>query len=459
MILSVILAAGEGTRMKSKYSKVTQKIMGKPMIEYIVQASKEAGIERNVLIVGQNEEDLKEIFKDSLTYRKQEIGEGFPYGTGYAVQMAVDEIRDEDDVLILNGDIPLITGQSLKSFVDFHFESQGSASVMTAFLDDPTSYGRIIKCDQGYLSAIVEDKDCNPDQLKIKEINPGIYIFNGAKLKAALENLDDDNAQGEMYITDVVSILADQGEKISTFTLKDPDEMYGINSKDQLSFAQEIMRKRINTNHMKEGVLMENPSNIYIEPGIEIGRDTYIGSGARISGRTKIGEDCLITGDTHIDDSVIGDRVKIVSSSIELSGVGDETTIGPYAHLRPGSDLSNNVHIGNFVEVKNSVIKEGTKAGHLAYIGDADLGKDINIGCGAIFVNYDGKKKHRSKVGDGAFIGSNSNIVSPINVAEEGFIAAGSTVIEDVDKGSLYIERGKPSQIKDWVYRKREGEE
>lgn len=457
LFVSVILAAGEGTRMKSKYSKVGQKILNKPMIEYVLEASKNAGVEKNIIIVGRNKDYIEDLFGDRAIYREQKIGEAYPYGTGYAVSLAVDEIGDDDDVLILNGDCPLLRYQTLKVFMDHH-KSQGNVgTIITAMMDDPTAYGRIIKDDQGYLKAIVEEKDASEDQKKIKETNSGIYIFNGAHLKASLEKLDTNNAQGEAYVTDVVGILASQGEKLGTFTLNDNDEVYGINSKDQLSHAQELMRARVNKAYMREGVIMENPSNIFIEPGVEIGRDTYIGSGTKIVGKTIIGEDCRIEA-SYIKDSEIGDFNTILSSQINASKVHSHVNIGPYAQLRPGSELEDGVKIGNFVEVKNSLMRKNSKASHHAYIGDADVGENVNIGCGVVFANYDGRKKHSSLVGKNSFIGSNSTLVAPIHIEEDVFVGADSTVTRPIKAGSLYITRAEIKEIENWVYRKR-GEE
>lgn len=457
MIVSIILAAGEGTRMKSKYSKVTQTLLNRPMISYVLDAAKAIEGSKNVMIVGKNKDVLPEfISDDKLVYIEQKIGPEFPYGTGYAVKLAENEWKDEDDVLILNGDIPLLTGETLKNFVDYHLSSNNTGSIMTAIIDEPSNYGRIVKKENGYIDKIVEHRDCNPDELAIHEINPGIYIFKGSYLSKALKELDTNNDQGELYITDVVSILSNKGEQIGTFPVSDVSEIYGINSKDQLADSEGILRMRVNTFYMKQGVIMEHPFNTFIEPGVKIGRDTRIGSGVKILGDTIIGEDCKIFGDTEIVDSKIGNNVLIRSSFIEKSEISDGVTMGPYAHLRPNSKLLDNVHIGNFVEVKNAVMGKGTKAGHLAYIGDADLGENINIGCGAIFVNYDGINKHRSVAEDGAFIGSNANIVAPVKICKDAFIAAGATVTEDVEEGVLFVSRQTAKKIAGWVKKKRE---
>ena len=457
MNISIILAAGEGTRMKSKHSKVLHKLINKPMIKYVMDACDECDVKKKVLIAGKNKNDLEELFKDSdLVIKEQKIGPEFPYGTGYAVSLALDEVKDDDSVLILTGDAPLIRGETLKNFMDYHNEKSSVATVLTAVTDDTEGLGRIIKDDEGYFLKIVEHRDCTEEQLKIREYNSGIMIINGASLKNAISKLDSDNDQGELYLTDIFQIIREEGEKILTFQIPDEEEVHGINSKLQLSEAEEVLRKRINEKYMLEGVVLENPSNIFIEDGVKIGRDTIIHSGAKIMGDTTIGEDCVITGDSTICDSIIEDNVIIKSSVIEKSHVGEGTDIGPFAHLRPNAKLGKHVHIGNFVEVKNATVGNFTKAGHLAYVGDADLGEHINIGCGAIFVNYDGINKHRSKIEDQAFIGSNANIVAPVHIGEKGFIAAGSTITKDVSSGDLSIERGQQANIPGWVKRREE---
>lgn len=457
MNISIILAAGEGTRMKSKHSKVLHKLINKPMIKYVMDACDECDVKKKVLIAGKNKNDLEELFKDQdLVIKEQKIGPEFPYGTGYAVSLALDEVSDDDSVLILTGDAPLIRGKTLKNFMDYHNEKKSVATVLTAVTDDTAGLGRIIKDEDGYFIKIVEHRDCNEEQLKIREYNSGIMIINGASLKNSISKLDSDNDQGELYLTDIFQIIREDGEKILTFQIRDEEEVHGINSKLQLSEAEEVLRKRINEKYMLEGVVLENPSNIFIEDGVKIGRDTVIRSGAKIMGDTVIGEDCVITGDSTICDSTIEDNVIIKSSVIESSYVGEGTDIGPYAHLRPKSNLGKHVHIGNFVEVKNATVGDFTKAGHLAYVGDADLGEHINIGCGAIFVNYDGVNKHRSKIDDRAFIGSNANIVAPVHIGEKGFIAAGSTITKDVSSGDLSIERGQQANIPGWVKRREE---
>ncbi len=452
MDISIILAAGEGTRMKSKKSKVLHTLLNKTMISYVLDASVEAGAAKNVIIAGKNRAFLEEkIQEENVSFKTQEIGEGIPYGTGYAVSLALEEIADDDTVLILTGDIPLITGKTLKSFVDYHKDYKSIATVLTATIEDPTGYGRVVKDEQGNMLKIVEHKDCSEEELEIKEFNSGIMALQGKALKDSISKLDTDNEQGELYLTDIFEILREEGGNISTFLIDDVEEVYGINSKLQLAEAEKIMKRRVNEKFMIDGVVMEDPERTFIEPGVEIGRDTYIGSGVRIFGKTKIGESCEIFGDSFIKDSILDDEVVIKSSYIIESEIGEGTDVGPFSHLRPNSKLGKHVHIGDFVEIKKSTVGDGTKAGHLAYLGDVDLGENINISCGVIFANYDGKNKARTKVGSGSFIGSNANIVAPCEIEEEAYIAAGSTITKAVKKGELAIERGTQANIAGWV--------
>lgn len=453
MLKNIILAAGEGTRMKSNTSKVMTKILNKEIISYIVDAC-DIKDSQTILIAGKNKEILENRFPD-LKIKEQKIGDIYPYGTAYAVSMAVDLLDDEDDVLILNGDIPLITKKSLEDFLNFHKKNSNNLSVMSTKIQDPTGYGRIVRKD-GKFNKIVEQKDATSDQEKINEINVGIYAFKAKNLKSSLNKIDTNNESGEYYLTDCIEILINDGKKVECFIADDPDQFYGINTKKELAKTSSILRDRINNYHMLNGVIIENPQMVTIEKGVEIGKDTVISGPCKILADSKIGEECIIEGSSRIENSVLKDRVKIDNSVIEDSFVDEDTDIGPFSHLRPKARLGKNVHIGNFVEVKNANVGDNTKAGHLAYIGDCDLGKDINIGCGVIFVNYDGKFKHRSTVEDKAFIGSNSNVVAPVHLKKEAYIAAGSTITKNVDEGNLSIERSEQKNIMGYVEKKKQ---
>lgn len=455
MNISIILAAGEGTRMKSKLPKVLHKICGEPILEYVINASKGANVQKNVVIVGYGGDIVKDYFKDKdIYFENQPIGEGAPYGTGFAVMQGLKHIEDDSTVVVLCGDTPLITKESINSLLDYHKKGEYVCTVLTAILDDPTGYGRIIRDKIGNISRIVEHKDTNEEEKLVNEINTGVYCFNGKMLKCGLENIDSNNAQGELYLTDIVEILTKKGYNVGAHIIEDPIEIHGINNRIQLSFCEKIMRKRINQYHMLNGVTMIDPENTYIESGVNIGSDTVIYPNTFIEGNTIIGENCIIRSNSRIINSKIGNEVVIESSLIEDSIVELGAKIGPNAHLRPNSHIGENVKIGNFVETKNSIIGNNSKAGHLAYIGDAVIGNNVNIGCGVIFVNYNGKDKQITNVGDNVFIGSNSNLVAPLDIQDWAYIAAGSTIIENIEEGALSIARARQVNKPGWVEKK-----
>lgn len=455
MNISIILAAGEGTRMKSKQPKVLHKICGKPLLEFVLNACRKADIEKNIVIVGHGKDKVMTYFKeDPLVFKEQPVYEGAPYGTGFAVMQAIDEIPDDSTVTILCGDTPLIQDETLKKLLDFHKSGGFKGTVLTALLEDATGYGRIIRKKNGEIERIVEQKDANDEELLVKEVNSGMYCFQGKFLKDGLRKIGNDNAQNEYYLTDIISIMNDDGYKLGACIIDDSNEIQGVNNRIQLSECEIVMRRRINTNHMLNGVSFIDQSTSYVEDGVQIGRDTIIYPGCVLEGNTIIGEDCIIRSNTRISDSKIGNGVDIESSLIESSIVEDGSHIGPYAHLRPKSHLGKSVKIGNFVEVKNSTLGDNTKASHLAYVGDADVGNNVNIGCGVVFVNYNGRDKFRSDIGDNAFIGSNSNIVAPVRVKEWGYIAAGSTITADVGEGDLSIARARQVNKPGWVEEK-----
>ena len=455
MDVSIILAAGEGTRMKSNMPKVLHKVAGKPILEYVINASRYANMKKNIVIIGHGADKIRESFKEQdLIFENQPIGEGAPYGTGYAVMQGVDHIEDGSNVLILCGDTPLIKGETLKAFVNSHKENNCYGSILTTVVENPTGYGRIKRDDSGNVLAIVEEKDCNYEEKLISEINSGIYCFNGKALKDSLKKIDNNNAQGELYITDVIGILREEEKKIGGFILEDPDEIYGVNSRIQLAESENIMKKRINDRHMVNGVTLINPENTYIEEDVVIGKDTIIYPNVVLQGSTEIGNNCKILSNSRIEDSKIGDFVEVESSLIEKSILGEGCKIGPNAHLRPKSTLGNGVKIGNFVEVKNSTLGNKSKAGHLAYIGDAIVGDNVNIGCGVIFANYNGREKNITEIGDNVFIGSNSTLIAPLKIRDKAYIAGGSTIVENIEENSLSIARARQVNKLDWVSKK-----
>ncbi|RVU55129.1 bifunctional UDP-N-acetylglucosamine diphosphorylase/glucosamine-1-phosphate N-acetyltransferase GlmU [Anaerosphaera multitolerans] len=455
MKISIVLAAGEGTRMKSKTPKVLHEILGKPMLEYVIDSARESNIEKVSVIIGHGKEKINEYFQTKdVVFREQPMGEGIPYGTGFAVMQADGDYNDEDTVIILNGDTPLIESKTLDEFIKYHEQGNFSCTILTAEMENPYGYGRIVRDEDAKIYKIVEQKDANEKEKLIREINSGIFAFKGEDLRRTLKSLNTDNAQGELYLTDLIKTLFEEGKRVGGYRLRNNSEILGVNSRDHLSKCTEIMRDRVNRYYMLEGVTLIDPKSVIIESSVKIGRDTVIYPGAILQGSTEIGENCTIYGTTRIVNSKIGDNTTIDNALIEDSTVGDSTKIGPYAHLRPKANVGDNVKIGNFVEVKNSNFGNGSKAGHLAYIGDADVGENVNVGCGVIFVNYDGKGKHRTEVGDNAFLGSNANLVAPVKVEEYGYIAAGSTITKDVLEGQLSVERAKQRNVDGWVEKK-----
>ena len=455
MKVSVILAAGEGTRMKSKKPKVLHEILGRPMLFYVLNSCKHSQIEKNLVVVGDNKEKVCHAFEDEkdVEFIEQPIGENVPYGTGYAVLNALDKIEDEDTVIILNGDTPIISNSTISCFLKFHEDRNNDVTVLSADMKDPTNYGRIVRDDEANVVAIVEEKDASEKEKLVREINSGIFAFKGKSLKYAISKINSDNAQNELYLTDTLNILVGENKKVGSYKLKDKREILGVNSKAELAHVSSILREIVNNEYMLKGVTLIDPERTYIEYGAKIEEDVCIYPGSYIDKNSHIKKGAKII-DSKIFNSSVGENVKITDSYIEESIIEENTTVGPNAHLRPNSHVGKNCKVGNFVEIKNSNIGDGTKMSHLAYIGDADVGKNVNIGCGVIFVNYDGKKKYRSKVSDNAFIGSNSNLVAPVNVHEYGYIAAGSTITKDVQKGQLSVERSQQKNIDGWVSKK-----
>ena len=444
----VILAAGQGTRMKSKIPKVLHKVLDKPMLDHVMEAAQVVTNNKPIVVIGHMSDMVREHLGDKAEIALQEE----QLGTGHAVMMAEHYIDDEDEVLILCGDTPLIKGETLKEMTKIKSEGY-AAVVMSAVEDDPTGYGRIIRDESDDFMRIREQKDASEEEKAIKEINAGMYIINGKLLKENLSKLSVNNAQREYYLTDVLEHIKNAGHRIGVYQA-DKKEIMGVNSRLQLSEAERIMRLDVNKMHMANGVTLIDTNSTYIDKNVKIGRDTIIYPNCHIKGNSVIGEDCIIRENTTIEDSHIEDHVTIKSSTILSSKVGARTTIGPYAYLRPKSVLGEDVKIGDFVEVKNAEIGNGSKASHLSYIGDAVVGKNVNIGCGVVFVNYDGKNKFKSIVEDNAFIGSNSNLVAPVTVKEGGYIATGSTVTVDVPEGALCVARAREVIKEGWRTKK-----
>ena len=447
MFTSVILAAGMGTRMKSKMPKVLHKVCGKPLSKWVIDASKAAGADKVCAVVGHKAETVKEVLGNVCEFALQAEQKG----TGHAVMQAIDVIKNsKGEVVILNGDTPLITAETINKAIEYHKNNGNQATVITAILDDATGYGRIVRDNDGSVLKIVEQKDASEEEKKINEVNSGMYVFDAQSLVYALDKITPNNAQGEYYLTDTLEILLSAGKKIGGYAISDNDEIRGINDRVQLNEAENIMQKRINEYHMRNGVTMRNPESVYIEDGVEIGNDTEICQNVTIKSGTKIGSDCVIGSGSMLDRAVIHDGVDVLSSVILESEVDEGTHVGPFAYIRPNCHVGKEVKVGDFFEIKNSNIDDGTKISHLTYIGDSDVGKRVNFGCGTVTCNYDGKKKYRTTIGDDCFVGCNTNFVSPINVGDGVYIAAGSTITEDIPENSLSIARARQVNKEGW---------
>lgn len=447
MFTSVILAAGMGTRMKSKMPKVLHKVCGKPLCKWVIDASKEAGADKVVAIIGHKAEMVKEALGDACEFALQSEQKG----TGHAVMQATDFIKAANgNVVILNGDTPLIKAETIEKAIEYHKNSGNMATVITAILDDATGYGRIVRSADGSVKKIVEQKDASEEEKKINEVNSGMYVFDSESLVYALGEIRPNNAQGEYYLTDTLEILLGVGKKVGAYAISDNDEIRGINDRVQLKEAEEIMRERINEMHMRNGVTMRFPESVYIEADVEIGNDTEIEQNVMLLSGTRIGSDCVIGMGSKLNGAVIHDNVEVMSSVILQSEIDEGTHVGPFAYVRPNCHVGKDVKVGDFVELKNTNVDDGTKISHLTYLGDSDIGKNVNFGCGTVTCNYDGKNKFRTVIGDHCFVGCNTNFVAPVEVGNEVYIAAGSTITENIPDGNLSIARARQVNKTGW---------
>lgn len=428
---AIVLAAGEGKRMKSETPKTLHKVCGKEMINHVIDTLKKCEVEDIDVVIGKGAEKVKEGTKDrNVVYSVQDK----QLGTGHAVMCAEEFLKGKKGtVAIFVGDGPLITEETVNKLLNYHNEGSFSATILTSIMDNPAKYGRIIRNSNNEVEKIVEFKDCNETEAKVKEINSGMYCFDIEELLSALSNLNNNNNQGEYYLTDVIEILKGKEKKIGAVDVP-VEEITAVNSKGELAIAERIMRKRINEKHMENGVILIDPDNVYINCDVQIGKDTIIYPNNFIEGKTVIKDNCIIYPGCRINDSKIEEDVIIQSSVIIESSIGKNTTVGPFAYIRPQSVIGNKVKIGDFVEIKKSTIGDGTKISHLTYIGDAEVGEKCNFGCGTVVVNYDGVHKNKTIIGNNAFIGCNTNLVSPVEVEDDTYIAAGSTITEKVPK-------------------------
>jgi len=456
MKCAIILAGGKGTRMKSEKPKVMCEVLFEPMLYYVVSAVKEAGAEDICVITG-FEHQVVEDYLAKLDGSIKTALQSPQLGTGHAVMQARAFIKDHtaDDILILNGDGPLIDAETINKSYKYHKDNNNAITLLSAEVEDTVGIGHIKRDKNGTLLRIVEDKDATEEEKKIKESNAGMYWFKGDALLYAIDNITNDNAQKEYYLTDALEILIKKGENKGAYIAENSEVILGANDRRQLNGLNTIMRRNINEALMLSGV------DIPCTDGVMIGKDVTIGNGTQIlpntiiRGKVTIGANCVIGPNSYIQDSVIGDDVILDNCKVLDSEIEDGVDCGPFVKIRANSHIGKKVHIGNFVEVKNSVVGEGTKAAHLTYIGDSDVGADVNFGCGTVTCNYDGKKKWRCKIGDGAFIGCNTNLIAPVEVGKRAYIAAGSTINEDIPGGALSIARAKQVNKDGWVEKKK----
>ena len=447
-IFAVILAAGQGTRMKSKLYKVLHPVCGKPMVQHVVDHIQTLGVNRIVTVVGHGAKTVQEQLGDQSEY----VLQAEQLGTAHAVQQAEAILGNEEGTtLVICGDTPLIRPETMQALFEHHQAKKAKATILTAIAENPTGYGRILRSEDGQVEQIVEQKDATAQQQLVKEINTGTYCFDNKALFETLKLVKNDNAQGEYYLPDVIELLQKQNEIVEAYVTEDFEETLGVNDRVALAQAESLMRARINERHMRNGVTIIHPESTYISAEAAIGRDTVIQPGSMIEGKTVIGEDCLIGPNTQIIDSRIGDRTSIHSSVVRESEIADDTAVGPFANIRPLSVIGSHVKIGNFVEVKKSTLGDDTKVSHLSYIGDAKVGSHVNIGCGSITVNYDGKNKFQTIIEDDVFVGCNSNLVAPVKIGQGSFIAAGSTITKEVPEDALAIARARQENKSNYV--------
>jgi bifunctional UDP-N-acetylglucosamine pyrophosphorylase/glucosamine-1-phosphate N-acetyltransferase len=448
----IILAAGLGTRMKSATIKILHRAAGRPIIDYVLDLAAETSPHPPIMVIGHQREAVQQAVGDRARFAVQEEQKG----TGHAVLQAAPMIDGSRHVLILSGDVPLTRPSTLQRLLDEHHRSQNALTLLTMKLDDPGMYGRIVRDAEGAVTRIVEAKDASTDELCIDEVNAGIYVFDGEHLFDNLRNLSTNNAQGEYYLTDLLGTLRNGGKRVGAVVARDPIEALGVNSRADLASVESEIQRRVVAKLMSEGVTFRNPATVVIDSTVSIGNDTVVYPFVAIEGKTTIGSRCVIEPGVHLTDVTVGDDVHLKTGTVaEDAVIANDAAVGPYAHLRPGSKLGRRVKVGNFVETKKAVFGDGAKASHLSYIGDAEVGADANIGAGTITCNYDGVNKHKTVIEDGAFIGSDTQLVAPVRVGKGAYVGAGSTITKDVPDEALALSRTPQRIIEGWARKKK----
>ncbi|HXH38428.1 MAG TPA: bifunctional UDP-N-acetylglucosamine diphosphorylase/glucosamine-1-phosphate N-acetyltransferase GlmU [Thermoanaerobaculia bacterium] len=448
----IILAAGLGTRMKSATIKILHRAGGRPIIDYVLDLAREICTGPPIMVIGHQREAVQKVVGERARYAVQDEQKG----TGHAVLQAAALVEGGRHVLILSGDVPLTRPETLRRLVEEHERSRNALTLLTMKPDDPGLYGRVVREGGGAVSRIVEERDATEDEKRIHEVNAGVYVFDGEHLFDNLRNLSTSNAQGEYYLTDLVGVLRTAGKRVGAVIADDPIEALGVNSRADLASVEGEIQRRVVARLMKDGVTFRNPATVVIDSTVAIGNDTVVYPFVTIEGLTKIGSRCVIEPGVHLIDVTAGDDVHLKTGTVaENADIGDAASVGPYAHLRPGSRLGRRVKIGNFVETKKAAFGEGAKASHLSYLGDAEIGANVNIGAGTITCNYDGLTKHKTVIEDDVFIGSDTQLVAPVRIGKGAYVGAGSTITKDVPPEALALSRIPQRIIKGWVTRKR----
>ncbi|GAA4761044.1 bifunctional UDP-N-acetylglucosamine diphosphorylase/glucosamine-1-phosphate N-acetyltransferase GlmU [Nocardioides endophyticus] len=453
----IVLAAGGGTRMKSKTMKVLHPIGGRSMIGHVLVAAQALDPKQVVAVVGHQREavgaHIHESFPDVVLAVQEE-----QHGTGHAVQMAVEAAAGmTGTVVVAYGDTPLLRGESLRDFADEHEAAQRAVSILSGIVTDPFGYGRVLRNDEGDVEAIVEEKDATAEQREVREINSGILAFDAEFLRRALPRIGNDNAKGEYYLTDTIAIAREDGLTVGAYAIDDVMQTEGVNDRVQLARIGAELNRRIVEGWMREGVTVMDPATTWIDADVVLGADVTILPGTQLLGATVVGEDAVVGPDTTLKDCEVGPRARVVRTQGELAVIGGDATVGPFSYLRPGTVLGARGKIGGFVETKNAVIGDGAKVPHLSYVGDAEIGEGTNIGAGTIFANYDGVRKHRTKIGKHARTASNNTFVAPVEIGDGAATGAGTVVRHDVPPGALAVSSGPQRDIEGWALTKRPG--